>query len=96
MKIIAISRRQPGASLERIQALQVAEARAVWTLIGAGVIREMHFDRDRPCAIVTLEAASVAEAASHLATLPMVREGQIDFDYYSAGPFRQLEHLFAT
>lgn len=95
MKIIAISRRQPGASLERIQALQAAEAAAVWKLMGTGIIREMHFDKDRPCAIVTLEAGTVAEAAAHLADLPMVREKQIDFDYFAAGPYRQLENLFA-
>lgn len=95
MKILAISRREPGASTERLQALQAAEAAAVWRLMGEGVIREMNFDKDRPCAIVTLEADSVVAAAQKMATLPMVAEQQIGFDYYVLGPYRQLEHLFA-
>lgn len=95
MMILAITKRQPGASVERIQALQRDEAAAVWQLMGLGIVRAIHFDKDRPCAIVTLEADSVAAAAASLATLPMVAEKQIDFDYYVMGPYRQLENLFA-
>jgi predicted aconitase with swiveling domain len=95
VKILAISRRQAGASVDRIQALQKAEAEVVWHLMGEGIVREMNFDRTRPCAIVTLEADSVAQAAESLARLPMVAEGHIDFDYYVMGPYCQLENLFA-
>lgn len=95
MKIMAITRRLPGATTERIQSLQVPEARMVWTMIGNGFIRQIHFDPERPCVILILECANREDAIRRLAELPMVKEKQIEFDYYTLGPYRQLEHLFA-
>jgi len=95
MKILAISKRLPTTKLETIQALQVPEAREVWRLLGGGALREIHFDKSRPCAILVLEAEDIAAAEVLLAGLPMVIEGQLGFDFYMMGPYRQLEHLFA-
>lgn len=96
MKIMAITRRQPGATGERIQALQAREVAEVWRLIGDGTIREIYFDRERPCVVVILEAESIAAARGRLAALPMVVEQQIDFELYSLGPYTQLATLFAA
>jgi hypothetical protein len=95
MKILAITRRRPGATAERIQALQIPEAREVWRLQGEGFIREIHFDPTRPCVILVLEAESSAAAQERLAGLPMVQQDLIEFDVYELRPYRQLERLFA-
>jgi hypothetical protein len=94
MKILAMTCRQPGATSERIQSLQRREVVEVWKLIAEGTIREIYFDRDRPCVVLVLEADSVADARAKLAHLPMVTEGQIDFDFLTLGPYTQLATLF--
>lgn len=95
MKILALSRRQPGVTTEQLQPHQVTEAQRVWQLHKDGLFREMYFRRDRPGAVVVLECATEAEARAALATLPMVEAGLIDFDVIPLGPFLPLEHLFA-
>lgn len=95
MKILAISKRLPTTKVESIQALQVPEAREVWRLLGGGALREIYFDKSRPCAILVLEAEDIAAAEKLLSTLPMVMDGQLGFDYYVMGHYRQLENLFA-
>ena len=95
MKIMAITRRQPGATTERIQSLQSAEVSKVWQAIQDGSIREIYFDRDRPCVVLILEVESINAARTYLSTLPMVAERQIDFDFYTLGPYTQLATLFA-
>jgi len=95
MKIMAMTRRQAGATTERIQALQKKEVAAVWAMMGEGFIREIYFDKDKPCVVLVLESESIAAAASRLAALPMVADRQIDFEYTVLGPYSQLENLFA-
>jgi len=95
MKILAITRRQPGATTERIMALQREEVTAVWSMLGDGFVREVYFDKDKPCVVLVLEADSIASAAARLVALPMVTARQIEFDLTVLGPYRQLENLFA-
>ena len=95
MKILALSKRQPGVTTEQLQAHQVTEARRVWELHKDGVFREIYFRRDHPGAVVILECASLEEARQALGTLPMVEGGLLDFDIIPLGPFLPLENLFA-
>jgi hypothetical protein len=95
MKILALSKRLPGVTVEQLQPHQVSEARRVWELHRDGVFREMYFRRDRPGAVVVLECVSVEEARQALGTLPMVAAGLLDFDVIPLGPFLPLENLFA-
>ena len=95
MKIMAITRRVPGATVEKIQALQIPEATMVWKFIKENFIREIYFDAEKPCVVLVLECASKEEAAMRLASLPMVEQKQIDFDYCTLGPYTQLSNLFA-
>jgi hypothetical protein len=46
-------------------------------------------------AVVMLECASEAEAASHLATLPLVQEGLITFDVMALCPYDGFDRLLA-
>ena len=95
MKLMAITHRAPGATNERIAALQSSEVAMVWSMIQEGFIREIYFDPGRPCVVLILESESEETARARLRNLPMVKDRQIDFDYYALGPYRQLEHLFA-
>ena len=94
MKILAITKRQPGATSRHIQALQVPEALAVWRHMRDGFVREIYFDPDRPAVVLVLEASSTDDARARLATLPMVAQGQIDFEILVLGHYSQLSHLF--
>lgn len=95
MRILAITRRRPGATAAAIAALQLPEARAVWRLIDEDFVREIHFDPTRPAVVLLLEAESVAAAEARLASLPMVAAGLLGFDFHELHPFRQLAQLFA-
>lgn len=94
MKILAITRREPGATSERIQALQTAEVKEVWSLMGEGFVREIYFDKGRPAVVLVLEADSIKVAKAKLDRLPMVVEKQIGFEFYQLGPYTQLATLF--
>jgi hypothetical protein len=96
MRILAITRREPGTTTEQIQALQVPEAKEVWRLMGEDFVREIHFDPTRPAVVLTLEAESAAAARARLATLPMVAPGLLGFDVLELHPYRQLANLFAA
>jgi hypothetical protein len=95
MKLMAITRRLPDATTERIQALQLSEVTMVWSMILAGFIREIYFDPKRPCVVLIIESENEEKAAARLDELPMVKARQIGFDYYALGPYRQLENLFS-
>ncbi len=98
MKVMAFER--AGTSLWPEQAtsdrLLVAEAKQVWQLQQAGVIREIHFRADRSDAVLVLECRDEAEARSTLAALPLVKERLIDFDVVALRPYSGLARLFAA
>lgn len=95
MRILAITRRTPGTTTDQIMALQVPEAREVWRLMGEDFIRDIHFAPNRPAVVLTLEADSAEAARARLATLLMVAQGLLDFDFLELHPYRQLANLFA-
>ncbi len=70
MKILALEREVAGVTEERSRPHLEEEARLVWELTQAGVIREIYFRVDRPAAVLMLECASLEEARAVLATLP--------------------------
>ncbi len=80
MKLLAIEKGIANAPADRFQAHLKAEAARAWELYQAGVIRELYFRQDAHSAVLVLECKDVAEAASVLATLPLVKEGLIAFD----------------
>ncbi len=76
--------------------LLAAEAKQVWELQQAGVVREIYFRADRSEAVVILECRDEAEARSALAALPLVKEGLIDFDVVPLRPYSGFARLFAA
>jgi hypothetical protein len=95
MKILALERELPGASAEKFRSASKAEARRAWELHQAGLIRELYFRADQPLAILILECASLANATTVLATLPLVQAGVITFDLIPLQAYSGFARLFA-
>jgi hypothetical protein len=95
MPVLALSRRLDGATPEQLAALAHDEARASWALHAAGVLRSVHLCPDRPGAAVVLDCDTLEQARAHLATLPMVAAGLIDFELTRLAPYTGWQALFA-
>ncbi len=96
MQILALSRRLSGTTPEQIAAHAAAEARAAWQLHLAGVLRSANMCPERPGSMLVLECASLEAAREHLRSLPMVRDGLIDFDLSRLLPYTGWQALFAA
>ena len=96
MRILAIEREltPPGAALP--PALLRQEAADVWALQKQGIIRDIWFTTQDRHAVVMLECPGAAEARHHLAALPLVRAGLIDFMIHELGSYDGYERLFST
>ncbi len=95
MKILAIEHETPATSLEQFKQHAAPEARKVWELYQAGIIREVYFRGDRNEAVLILECASPAEARTELAALPYVKSGMISFEIIPLRAYPGFERLFA-
>jgi hypothetical protein len=96
MKILAIEKEIPGITDDQFQPHLKAEALKAWELYQDGVIRELYFRSDRSEAVLILECSDPAEAGNILNTLPLVREGLIDFEIIPLKPYPGFERLFVT
>lgn len=95
MKILAIEKETGAGTVEGFQSLSTAEARRAWELYQQGLIRELYFRQDRTNAVLMLECADLKEASELLATLPLVREGLIEFELVPLVAYPGFERLFA-
>jgi hypothetical protein len=94
MKILALEHELPGATAEQFQQYANDEARKVWDLQQAGIVRELYFRADRNEAVLVLECISVVEAQEILATLPFVRAGLISFEVIPLTAYPGFARLF--
>lgn len=94
MKILALERELPEATSEMFQQFAQEEARKVWDLHQAGVIRELYFRADESSAVLVLECDSVGDASNTLAELPFVREGLISFEMIPLRAYPGFARLF--
>ncbi len=95
MKFLALENELPNATMERFQEYAVVEARKVWALVQAGVIRETYFRVDRSEAVLVLECQNVDEAREALSTLPFVQNKLITFELIPLKAYSGFERLFA-
>lgn len=95
MKILALEREPPTATTEGFQKYAKDEARKVWALVQAGVIREANFRADRSEAVLVLECPSVEEAREALSALPFVQNQLITFELIPLKAYSGFERLFA-
>ena len=94
MKILALEGELPDASPASFRRLAEEEARKVWELHQAGLIRELYFRADQPTAVLVLECDSTEQAQTILAELPFVREGLIAFDLIPLKAYPGFARLF--
>jgi hypothetical protein len=95
MKILALEKEVPLVTEEDFHdSLLAEEARRVWELMQAEVIREAYLRKDWPGAVLVLECGTTGEAEAMLATLPLVREGLIAFELMPLGPYPGFARLF--
>lgn len=95
MKILALERAEPNRTTADFQPHLKAEARRVWELQQAGIIREVHFDARAHTAVLTLECAGWEDAQTALDTLPLVERGLITFELIALTPYDGFARLFA-
>jgi muconolactone delta-isomerase len=95
MKILALEKEVPGVTEEQFtEEILRAEAGKAWELYQAGVLREFYFSADKYEAVLVLESSSAEEARSHLAGLPLVIAGLIDFEIIPLVPYPGFARLF--
>ncbi len=95
MKILALEREIPDVKDEQYSPFLKAEARRVWYLYQAGIIRELYFRQDQPAAVLILECEDLREAERLLSTFPLVQEGLIEFEILPLKPYAGFSRLFA-
>ena len=95
MKILALEHELPNTAMERFQQYAKDEARQVWMLNQAGVIRESYFRVDRSETVLVLECQSVEDARETLSTLPFVQNNLIMFELIPVKAYPGFERLFA-
>lgn len=94
MRILAIEKELPGATKELFEPHLQAEAEKAWELHQAGIIRELYFREDQHSAVLLLECVDGQEARLVLDTLPLVREGLIEFEIMPLVPYPGFARLF--
>ena len=94
MKILALEHELPNATAERFQQYAKDEARNVWALVQAGVVRESYFRVDRSEAVLVLECQTADEAWEALSTLPFVKNQLITFELIPLKAYPGFERLF--
>lgn len=95
MKILAMERDVPGINGDQFKPHLKAEALRVWELYQNDIFRELYFDKDQHNAVIIMECKDIEEARAALQTLPLVREGLIDFEVIALQPYSGFSRLFA-
>jgi hypothetical protein len=97
MRILAIERPIEGVDAAWFTPeLLTAEARRVWDLQQAGVIRELYFRADEPMAVLVLECEDAAAAEAALASLALVSAGLIGFEVIPLRAYPGFARLFGS
>ncbi len=92
MKILAIEKEVPGCDWANEKEALVEEARVVYKLQQAGVIREIYFDENKN-AVLILESESKSRAMEVLGMLPLVKKGLITFSVMELHPYSGLDRI---
>ena len=95
MKLLAYSRTVVDDAAAYPAEILRAEARHVWELQQAGIVREIYFTQDRE-AVMILEGRDAAEAHGVLAQLPLVQAKLIEFKVDELTAYAGYARLFAA
>ena len=96
MKILALEIEAPGLAAAAFAPHLQAEARALWDLHQAGLVREAYFRPDRHTAILVLECDSLEHAEKALSSLPLVQLRLITFELVPLAPYSGYSRLFVA
>lgn len=94
MKILAFEVEQPNLSAADFAPHLKDEARRVWELQQAGLVREVYFRADQHTAVLVLECPALEDAQAALNTLPLVEHGLIAFQLIPLKPYDGFARLF--
>lgn len=94
MKILAMEKEIPGVKPEQFGQYLILEAKKVWELYQAGLIRELYFRQDHSEAILIMECSGADEASQALENLPLVQAGLITFEIIPLVPYHGFSRLF--
>ena len=96
MKLIAIIDLAPGIRPEQLGPHMADEARAIWSGIESGLIRQIHYRTDKPGAVIEFEAANDEASRAFVTSLPMARAGLVQLtDLIPLGTYTGLASLFS-
>lgn len=95
MKILALEHELPEATADGFQKYAKDEARQVWALVQAGVVRETYFRLERSAAVLMLECPSAEAAREALSALPFVKNQLITFELIPLKAYSGFVRLFA-
>lgn len=93
---MALERDIAGVTGAQFQQHLKAEARRVWELHQAGIIRELYFRDDQPTAVLVLECVDLEAARNVLATLPLVQAGLIELELIPLRAYPGFARLFTA
>ncbi|MFV0422895.1 hypothetical protein [Oleidesulfovibrio sp.] len=93
MKVLAIDKVSPDATPERVRELFMKEVHHTIKMYLADIVREIYFREDRSGTVLMLEVPSLDEARKLIDTLPMVKDGLLEYDLIPLGPFMPLALL---
>ena len=94
MKILALEIEAPGLSPTAFAPHLQDEARTLWDLYQAGLVREAYFRPDRHTAVLVLECESLLHAETVLSSLPLVQRRLISFELIPLEPYSGYSRLF--
>jgi hypothetical protein len=96
VKILALEVEVPGLSPAEFAPHLQDEARTLWDLYQAGVVREAYFRPDRHTAVLVLECENIRHAEVALAALPLVQRRLITFELVPLEPYSGYSRLFVS
>lgn len=94
MKILAIEKEVDGTTKEQFEPYLKEEAQRVWELYKSEIIREFYFTKHGHNAVLMLECKNEIHAYDIIESLPLVKQGLINFQIIPLAQYDGLERLF--
>jgi hypothetical protein len=93
MKFLALEKEVEGVNWDLQKHILEKEAKHVYNLYAAGIIREIYFSETKN-AVIILECASMTEARNVVQSFPLVENNLIEIDVIELHPYSGYSRLF--
>jgi hypothetical protein len=95
MKIIVILRSTPSATLDQILAVLPEEEKRVWSYLGDGRLRAMHYNlAEEGSVVLEFEGQDVSEVKASVEAFPLLQQQLMQAQYLPLKPYTGLALLF--